>query len=162
MLAGCSASIEDYSAETPALKLEDFFSGNLVAHGMIQDRSGKVTRRFRADLIGTWNGNEGVLDETFYWDDGEVQKRVWNLTKVSENRYNGTAGDVVGVAEGTTAGNALHWVYQLEVPFNDGILEITLDDWMYLLDEDRLINKTEMRKFGFKVGELTLYIERIE
>ncbi|RTE87801.1 DUF3833 domain-containing protein [Lysobacter sp. N42] len=160
-LLGCSANISDFEGSQPELKLEEFFVGELVAYGMVQDRSGAMSRSFRADITGTWNGNQGTLDETFYWSDGEQQERVWQLTKVGENRYNGTASDVVGVAQGTTAGNALHWVYQLEVPYNDGTITVTLDDWMYLLDENRLINKTEMRKFGFHVGDITLVIERV-
>ncbi|WP_146447212.1 DUF3833 family protein, partial [Vibrio cyclitrophicus] len=38
---------------------------------------------------------------------------------------------------------------------------VVLDDWMFLMDEKRLFNKTEMSKFGFKVGEVILYIEKI-
>ncbi|MCC5854962.1 MAG: DUF3833 domain-containing protein [Idiomarina sp.] len=162
VLSACSTRIDDYSGTTPELKLEEFFNGRLVAHGMIQSRSGEVTQRFRAEMVGTWEGNEGVLDEWFYWDDGREEQRIWYLTKVGENEYHGRAGDVIGTAKGTTRGLALHWVYQLEVPFRDGTTTITLDDWMFLLDEDRLINRTEMRKFGFRVGDITLYIERLD
>lgn len=160
VLVGCSSKIEDYEGVEPTLHLDQFFVGDLVAYGMVQDRSGKVTQRFRADIDASWDGPNGVLDEVFYWDDGREQTRVWQLTKTADNTYVGTAGDVVGEARGTTAGNALHWVYQLEVPFRDGTIAVTLDDWMFLLDEDRLINKTEMRKFGFRVGEITIFIER--
>lgn len=161
-ITGCSAKIGDYANDGPPLHLDEYFVGNIVAHGMVQDRSGKVTQRFRADIVGTWEGNQGVLDEVFYWDDGREETRVWQLTKTGPNQYEGTAGDVVGIARGTTAGNALHWVYQLEVPFRNGTIAITLDDWMFLLDEDRLVNRTEMRKFGFRVGEITIYMERVE
>lgn len=162
LLAGCSANIEDFAGKEPRLQLEEYFSGAIVAHGMVQNRSGEVTRRFRAELVGTWDGNEGELAEVFYWDDGEEEDRTWYLTKVGENRYDGQASDVVGVAEGTTAGNALNWVYQLTVDLDGRELDITMDDWMYLLDEDRLMNRTEMRKFGFRVGEIIIYMERLE
>lgn len=160
LLSGCAAHIDDYADSTPTLKLEEFFNGPLVAYGMVQDRSGKVTQRFEVEMVGTWEGNEGVLDEQFVWDDGREQERIWYITKVGENRYNGRASDVEGVAEGTVQGHALHWVYKLQVPVGERTLSITLDDWMYLLDEQRLLNKTEMRYFGFRVGEITLYIER--
>ena len=159
-LSGCTARIDDYAGTTPVLKLEEFFNGPLVAYGMIQDRSGQVTQRFEVEMVGTWDGPEGVLDEQFVWDDGRKEERIWYLTKVGENRYNGTASDVVGVAEGTVQGHALHWVYKLQVPVGERTLNITLDDWMFLIDENRLINRTEMRYFGFRVGEITLYIER--
>ena len=37
-----------------------------------------------------------------------------------------------------------------------------LNDWIYQLDESRLINQTEMTKWGFKVGQITLVIEKIK
>lgn len=39
-LVGCSTQIEDYQNERPVLKLEEFFNGELVAYGMVQDYSG--------------------------------------------------------------------------------------------------------------------------
>lgn len=144
----------------PELHLDEFFQGDIVAHGMVLNRQGKVTRRFKADIDASWEGNLGTLDEVFYWDDGSEETRIWEIVKNGPNSYSGTAGDVVGTAEGITAGNALHWVYQLEVPFRDGEIKVTLDDWMYLLDENRLMNRTEMKKFGFRVGEIIIYMEK--
>jgi hypothetical protein len=31
-----------------------------------------------------------------------------------------------------------------------------MDDWMYLIDERTLLNRTTMSKFGFPLGEVTL------
>src|SRR5690606_8489835 len=129
MLGACSASIEDYQAESPKLKLEEFFQGDLVAYGTVQDFKGKVTQRFRVEMQGSWDGNEGKLDEQFYYADGREQTRVWYLTKTAENTYEGRASDVEGVAVGTTAGNALNWVYTLNVELEDGdTIALKLDD----------------------------------
>jgi len=157
-LVGCSASIDDYQDDTPALQLENFFEGDLVAYGTVQDYSGKVTQRFRVEMEGTWDGNEGVLDEQFYYADGSRQERIWYLTKTADNTYEGRADDVEGVATGTTAGNALNWVYTLIVEIDGEPLSLKLDDWMYLVDENNMINRTKMYKFGLTVGEITLYI----
>src|SRR5690554_1299877 len=81
VLVGCSTQIEDYQNEQPVLKLEEFFNGELVAYGMVQDYSGKVIQRFKADLQGTWDGNNGVLDEQFYYADGTTDERIWRITK---------------------------------------------------------------------------------
>lgn len=164
-LVACSTNIDVYQDNTPALKLESFFNGTLTAHGVVQDRSGAVTQRFSVDMQGTWKTDErgvlqGELYEAFFWDDGRIQERTWLITKVGENQYQGRAEDVKGVANGVTSGNALYWAYQLEVPWRESTIAITLDDWMYLLDEQRLMNKTKMSKFGFRVGEITIYIER--
>jgi hypothetical protein len=158
VLMGCSAQLEDYAGVKPELKLEQFFNGELVAYGMVQDYSNKVNQRFKVDMVGTWTGNEGVLDETFYYDDGSTSKRIWYITKTAEGHYLGRAADVIGSAAGKVAGNTLNWVYDLEIQLDGEPFVITLDDWLYLIDENNMINRTEMRKFGIPVGEITIYI----
>ncbi|AEY02225.1 hypothetical protein GU3_12350 [Oceanimonas sp. GK1] len=160
LLTSCSSQIADYQGTTPALALDEFFTGELVAFGMVQDRSGKVLRRFRVDMVANWEGNQGVLEEDFFYDDGEQQRRVWQLEKHADGRYTGTAADVVTPAEGRTEGYALNWRYTLAVPVDGKVWHIDFNDWMYLLDENRLINRADMTKWGFKVGEVTLWIER--
>ncbi len=162
LLMGCSSTLKDYEGTSPAFKLEDFFTGNLFAYGIVQDRSGKVTRRFTADLVGTWDGNEGVLEEDFYYADGEQDRRVWYITKVGENQYTGRAEDAVVDAIGQTSGYAFNWKYVLAIEVNERTWNIKLNDWLYLVDENRLINRADMTKWGFKVGEVTLVIEKEE
>jgi hypothetical protein len=161
ILAACgSASLEDHQSTTPNLKLEEFFAGDLKAYGMVLDRSGNLLRRFEVDLVGTWQGNKGQLAEWFRFDDGEKSTRTWYLEKTAENHYQGYADDVVGIAKGQTSGSALYWNYDLDIRIDGTIYTINLDDWMFLIDENRLFNTTEMTKFGFKVGTIILYIER--
>jgi hypothetical protein len=162
LLSACgSVSVGDYAATSPALDLRDFLNGELRAYGMLQDRSGRMTRRFTATLQGSWNGDEGVLAEVFYFDDGEVQERTWRLRHLGDGRYSGTAGDVVGMAAGSIGGSVFHWQYQLDVPWRDDSIVVNLDDWLYLIDDKHLLNRTTLRKFGFRVGELTLVIEKL-
>ena len=36
------------------------------------------------------------------------------------------------------------------------MIEVQFDDWMYLMSDKVMLNKAEMRKYGFKLGEVTL------
>ena len=156
-VVGCaSPTPADYAAEKPVLDLKSYFSGDLVAHGLFTDRSGKVARRFVVQLTGTWNGNNGTLDERFSYSDGKTERRVWRLTDEGNGRWTGRADDVVGVAEGRSAGNALNWRYTLALPVDGSVYEVQFDDWMYLMDERVMLNKAVMSKFGVRVGEVTL------
>lgn len=160
-ISSCSkVNIQSYSNSAPALELKTFFSGDLAAYGMIQDRSGMVTRRFSADIKAWWEGDIGYLDETFYFDDGEETKRLWTLVDNGNGYYTGTAADVVGQANGRTVGFAFNWAYTLTIPYKESTIDVKLDDWLYLLSETRLMNKTRLKKFGFRVGDLTLFIEK--
>jgi len=162
-LSSCGqVSLDDYTNTRPVLDLKTFFDGKLLAHGILQDRSGRVTRRFTATIDASWEGEQGTLVEHFVFDDGEEQDRIWQIVHLGEGRYTGTAGDVVGTAQGQIAGSVFNWKYQLDVPWGDDSIVLNLDDWLYLVDEDHLINRTELRKFGFRVGELSLVIRKVD
>ena len=157
LLGGCAnVNVQHYAAEKPALDLQRYFSGTLEGWGMFQKRSGEVARRFYVTIKCTWNGDVGTLDEDFVWSDGEKQKRVWTLRKVAPNRYIGTADDVVGEAIGEVAGNALNWKYTLALPVDGKTYHVQFDDWMYLIDNQVMLNQATMSKFGFTLGQVTL------
>jgi len=157
-LAACASAPTpaDYAAETPRLDLRRYFNGPLSAHGLFTDRSGKVLRRFSVRMTGTWNGNQGVLEEDFSYSDGKTERRVWRLTDHGNGRYSGRADDVVGEAIGQAAGNALNWRYTLALPIDGRVWEVQFDDWMYLMDERVMLNKAVMSKFGITLGNVTL------
>jgi len=155
-LTGCATTdIAEYKAENPRLDLAQYFNGTIDGWGMFQDRSGKVLRRFYVRIDATWSGNEGTLDEHFEFADGEKQNRVWKLVK-NGDAYSGTAADVVGAAQGSASGNALRWNYVLALPVDGRVWNMDMDDWMYLVDDKTMLNRTTMSKFGFRVGEVTL------
>ena len=148
---------EDFKGKEPRLIIEEYLSGNVKAWGILQNRSGKVTRQFTADLSGKWDGKSLILDEKFNWDDGEIQNRQWQITKIYENNYEGTAGDVVGKATGYSYGPACKFEYVLLVPVKGKNLKITFDDWIFKQDETVAINRATITKFGIKVAELTVF-----
>ena len=157
LVLGCaSPSPGDYAAEKPVLDLKSYFSGELTAHGLFTDRSGKVARRFTVQMTGTWQGSQGTLDERFSYSDGSTERRVWRLTDEGQGRWTGRADDVLGVAEGRAAGNALNWRYTLALPVDGKVYEVQFDDWMYLMDGQVMLNKAVMSKFGIRLGEVTL------
>ena len=157
MLAGCaSPTPADYASEKPVLDLKTYFNGDITAHGLFTDRSGKVVRRFTVDMTCSWQGDDGVLDERFSYSDGEKQRRVWRLKKLPDGRYTGTADDVIGIAQGQSSGNAFQWSYTLRLPVDGKTYDVQFDDWMYLMDENVMLNKAVMSKFGVRLGEVTL------
>ena len=147
---------QDFDNKEPRLIIEEYLTGNVKAWGVLQNRSGKVTRQFSADLNGSWDGKQLILREKFNWDDGEIQNREWTINKIDENNYEGTAGDVVGNAKGYSYGPAFKFEYVLLVPVKGKEMKITFDDWIFKQDDRVAINRATMTKFGFKVAELTV------
>lgn len=159
-VAGCSQSVSEYSNETPVLKLDQFFKGESLAWGVLHNWQGKQSVRFSAELCGSWQGNTGNLYELFYFSDGRTEQRHWQLQQNVDGSVSGTAGDVIGSAAGQLAGNALYWEYTLRVPYDGDTLDVKVKDWLYLVDEQNLINRSTLHKFGLTVGELTLAIQQ--
>lgn len=156
-LAGCaSPSVEQYASQTPALDITRYFNGTLDAHGMFQDRSGAVIKRFVVVMRASWEGDTGTLDEDFTYADGTRQKRVWTLQKAGPGRFTATAPDVVGTAHGVASGNSLNWKYVLALPVDGKIVNVNMDDWMFLIDQKVMLNRTAMSKYGFNLGNVTL------
>ena len=159
LLTSCSGNNMkpiDFKDQKPRLIIEEYLSGNVKAWGILQNRSGKVTRQFSAILNGKWDGTQLILNEIFNWDDGEVQNRQWKINKIDEHNYEGTAGDVVGKAKGFSYGPAFKFEYVLLVPVKGKEMKITFDDWIFKQDDRVAINRATMTKFGFKVAELTV------
>ena len=69
LITSCSNSSavkpEEFKNKEPKLVSEEYMSGNVKAWGVLQNRSGKVTRQFSADLNGTWDGKQLILKENW-------------------------------------------------------------------------------------------------
>ncbi|MBK9322863.1 MAG: DUF3833 domain-containing protein [Bdellovibrionaceae bacterium] len=161
-LGSCSSvTVKNYDKEKPTLKLEEYFNGDIDAYGIFQDRSGKVIKRFHVLIKASWAGNTGILDESFDYSDGSKSKRIWKLVRQDDNTYTGTAGDVIGQARGEVAGNAFFWKYVLDLEVDGTHYHVTFDDWMYLMNDQIMLNKSKMSKLGVSLGEVTLtFIKR--
>ena len=162
LLTGCANNMKptDFKDQKPRLIIENYLAGNVKAWGVLQNRSGKVTRQFKADLNGNWDGSKLILDEVFDWNDGERQTRQWIIKKIDDHNYEGTASDVVGTAKGYSYGQAFKFEYVLLVPIKGKNIKITFDDWIFMQDDKIAINRATMKKFGLKVAELTVVFEK--
>lgn len=161
LLPGCSSkTIENYADRKDKMDLRQFFDGEIEGWGTLFDVWGIQTRSFYLHVKGSWNGNEGILDEKFDFDDGEKQTRKWNVYFENDNIFKANAGDVIGDAKGIQKGNAVNLKYILEIPYNNSTIKLSMDDWMYKIEGVMVVNKTSMKKFGIKVGELVLFMKK--
>ncbi len=153
--------VEDFEGRKPKLVLEEYFLGTSKAWGIFQDRFGNLRRQFVVDIDGTWDGETLTLVEDFRYDDGETEQRVWRIRKAGEHGYQGAADGVIGEAVGRAYGNALHWRYDFALKVGDGTWNVSFDDWLFLQPDGVLINRAEVSKFGFTIGEVTLAFRKV-
>jgi len=160
-LSGCSSmKPEDFAKAEPKFDLFDYFEGNTQAWGIFEDRFGNVKRQFQVDITGTIEGDQLTLDERFDYADGEKDQRIWTITQKGEGRYEGLAADIVGKAIGTSAGNALNWSYDMDLKVGESNYRVHFNDWMFLQQGNVMINRARVSKWGFDVGEVSLFFRK--
>ena len=150
----------NFENEKPRLVLEDYFDGKTKAWGMFHDRFGNLKRSFKVDITGTLDNDTLTLDEKFVYNDGEKESRIWNIKILGNNKYSGTADDVIGEATGISSGNALNWKYKLNLKVKESTVAVDFDDWMFLQDDNILMNRAEVKKWGIVLGVVSITFKK--
>lgn len=153
---------EDYSGQGPHFDLREHLSGPLLCEGVIYGPTGRVSSRFTADMEARWEGNVGVMTERFRYDSGTVQDREWKLTLGNDGSIRAEAPDVIGSGHGKQVGPGVLLKYRIQLPEASGGHVLDTTDWMYLVDNGAIINRSQFRKFGIKVAELVATMRKKE
>ncbi|GGW96990.1 DUF3833 domain-containing protein [Alteromonas halophila] len=163
MLTGCTVSVDgdDYTTVSPDFNINEFFDGNVKAWGIVQDRSGKVMQRFIVDIDGRMENGTLILDESFDYGLGEgVNSRTWKIQSTGNGTYRGEAGDIVGTATGKEFGNAFNFQYEMDLPVDGSTYRVTFDDWFWAFNENAMMNRSYIRKFGLVMAEVTIFMQK--
>ena len=144
---------EDY-ADGPLFDIRERLNGPILCEGVIYGPTGRVTSRFVADIEAQWTGNTGRMTEVFHYDSGTVQERVWTLTLGNDGGIRAEAPDVLGTGTGQQCGSAVMLNYRIQLTPEAGGHVMDTTDWMYLMANGTIMNRSQFRKFGIKVAEL--------
>lgn len=154
--------LQDFAGTSPKLDIREAMAGRMISEGVIYGPSGKVASRFVAEMQGDWIGNSGEIGESFVYDTGNTQERRWTLTVSDDGKITGTAPDIVGKVEGQQMGSAARLTYRIRLTEEAGGHVLSVTDWLYLMDNGTLMNRSQMRKFGITVAELIATIRPVE
>ena len=165
---GCSSKgVLLYENETPIFDMERFFNGTTYGWGLVLNRNNKVVKRFQVQIEGVFSkdGKKGKLVEDFIWSDGKKETREWVIERSSQNVWVGNSDGVIGLAHGIVSGNALNWRYRYKLMLENSVfeeLEVNFKDWMYLINENVLINHAVFSKLGFELGTVIITFKRVD
>lgn len=140
---------------------EAFFDGRVAGCGLFQDRFGRVRSRFDIEMEGAWNEGVFVIDEVIRLDNGPGQNRRWRVRRLNSGAYEAQVDDVIGLARGTTIENGIQWRYRMGVPVNRRMLALDFDDRMFGHGADTVLNVSDARKWGLRVGRLVASYWRV-
>jgi hypothetical protein len=153
---------EHYADTVPAIDIRRHLSGPLTCEGVIYGPTGRVTSRFVAEMRGEWEGARGRLAEHFRYAGGNEQFREWRLSLDAGGAIKAEADDVAGAGRGWQKGAAVLLRYRIRLPDHAGGWTLDVTDWMYLMENGAIINRSQFRKFGIKVAELVATIRPAE
>lgn len=137
------------------IAIEQALAGRTSARGEFRSITG-VRRGFDATLEGAWDGQVLTLVEDFAFDDGERDRKTWQLEQVGPGRFAGTREDVVGVADGFQDGP----VFRLEYDVRLGDRVVRFRDVLALTPEGHVLNNATVGWRGLRVGSVSLRIWR--
>ena len=151
---------DDYAGQGKEFDIRTHLNGPMICEGVIYGPTGRVNTRFVANMNAKWVGNDGHMTEEFHYDTGGTLDREWTLRMNGDGAFIATAPDIVGVGKGRQAGSAVELKYAIKLPDSAGGHVLDTTDWMYLMENGTIINRSQMRKFGIKVGELVATIRK--
>ncbi len=155
-------SPKDYAGALPALDLRKHLNGPLICEGVIYGPTGRVSSRFVADIDAHWNGNVGKLSEKFRYSGGKERDRDWTFTVGNDGSIRAEAPDIVGIGTGQQEGPAVRLKYRIRLPEDSGGHVLDAIDWMYVVENGTIVNRSQFRKFGITVAELVATMRRKE
>ena len=155
-------SPSDYADTGPAFGVKKNLGGKMISDGVIYGPTGRVVTRFVAEMEGVWDGDEGTLAEFFKYAGGGGIDRKWFLKMGDNGNFTATADDIIGEAVGIVSGSSVQLRYKLKLADSAGGHVLDVVDWMYLMENGTITNRSQMRKFGIKVAELVASIRPVE
>lgn len=153
---------EDFAGRGPQFDLRKHLDGPIQCEGVVYGPTGRVSSRFVADMHAKWEGNTGVMTEQFRYDSGAVQNREWTLTLRNDGSIRALAPDVVGEGRGRAEGPGLQLKYRIKLDKDSGGHVLNVNDWMYLMENGTIMNRSQFTKFGIKVAELVATMRKKE
>ena len=148
--------------ENARFDLTTFLAGRTTAWGIFEDRFGRLRRRFTVEMNGHWQNREFLLDEKFVYDTGERETRTWRVEPGADGRFTAFCADCIGQASGACDRNGSRMSYKFKLRVNERALIVDFDDRIYRMGNGIAINRATMRKWGVKLGELSLFFQRHE
>lgn len=148
--------VADFAATRPEFDPIAFWTGHTQSWGVVERRDGSPSEIVRTDCLGEPDGPDGLrMHQVLTEGDGTVTHREWRLRRLGPGRYEATANDMVGRAEGQAAGRAFHWRWVWATKPGNPLLNVTMSQWMYAYPDGTMMNRTVISKLGMQFAAVS-------
>ena len=149
------------NTEHENFKFEKFFTGKVVATGYICFFYPK-TRKQKLKVVfkGVFENKKLKLIEE-YFDDNLKTIREWEFEKVNKNKFFVNGKNIVNAFELHIKDNFLEMSYKFKTQFKNFYFNVNVEDQMYLINDNTLINYTKISKFLIPIAESQLLYKKL-
>jgi len=158
LLVGCNRQAQPPSlgGKEHAFDPVAFFDGHVHSWGVVESRSGAPTEWVTTDCQGHIDGSDRLnMVQHLSFQDGTKQDRTWTMRRLGPQRFEATANDMVGHAIGESKGGTFHWQWKLARDPGNKLLDVTMEQWMYQLDDGSVLVRSTINKLGVILAEVT-------
>lgn len=156
----------DVSAHTAPLvfRPEEFFLGRTEGGGVVRNPFGKVVRRCQVSTRGARMSAYGAisLEETFEYDDGEVDVWRWAISDAGQGAYIAAESQVGSGVIGRRSGEDYALSFRRPIGRARGLLTPRFDTRFTLLAPTLALKVTRVSLLGAPMGVLTAFHRRAE
>ena len=157
LVAGCAAPLrpEAFTNTAPAFDPVTFWTGRMASWGVVENRDGAPTAIVTTTTDATAEGPDGLHMVQHVMTAGKDTVRDWHMRRLGDGKFLATANDMVGTARGVASGRTFHWTWTLATKPGNGVLNVSMEQWMYLADNGTLMNRTIITKLGVRLAEIS-------
>lgn len=164
LLTGCGRDPRPlpFDAAGPTFDPVAFFDGHIQSWGVMEGRSGRPDGWVVTDCDGHADGPDRLrMAQHLSFQGAPAQDRTWTLWRTGPHRFQATASDMVGSASGEADGRSFHWTWVLARAPGQRPFDVTMEQWMYRLDDGSVMIRTTVSKLGFILTEFSERFARI-
>lgn len=151
------------AAVAMAFEPENFFLGRTEGAGVLRDAFGRITRRCQITTEGGFSSAQGVLrfNETFFYDDGEIDIWRWVVQPGREGRYVATESKAGPGIVGERQGDDYVIAFRRAIGRASGPIAPRFKSRFTLLSPDLALKRAAVSLFGLPLSVLTAFHRRV-
>ena len=142
---------------------ETFFIGRTEGAGVVRDPFGRIVRRCRVVTVGAFNPAQQALrfDETFAYDDGEIDTWRWVMQPGRDGRYVAAEAKAGSGLVGERQGDEYVISFRRPSGRAKGALAPHFRSRFTLLSPDTALKRADISLLGVPMGSLSAIHRRV-
>jgi len=157
-LAGCSAPLgpAGFANSGPKFNPLAFFTGHVTSWGVEENRGGQPIAIVTTDCEGTLLApGELRMVQVLHVGAAPPQTRIWQFSEDAGGTFTATANDMAGSTTGVASGREFHWRWVLETHPGNPLANVTMEQYMYQMQDGSVLIRTIVSKLGVRLLEVS-------